>query len=471
MTPTLHTIRDCLEGAVPAVIATCDPQGVPNVSYVSEVHYVDASHVALSYQFFSKTRQNVLCNPQATVLVIHPHSGGQYRLVLRYLRTEQSGPLFESMKAKLAGIASHTGMSGVFALRGSDVYHVERIEEACGPTLPVPARETNLLAQLRLGATRLAAAGDLNALVDELLATLREKLAITHGMVLLRDAATGKLFTVASFGYRQSGVGAEIAPGQGVIGVAAQEGTPIRLSHATSEFGYGRAVRRSATGQGLALGSEQEIPFPGLPESRSQLAVPVKGIAGLIGVLFVESTEDGRFGYDDEDALIAGARDTGLIRPAAANTPLLRERQHLLRGRIPDQGRGGRHTLEARPCLRRRRPQRTHEPRVAAGFLVAAPGAEREPRGPADTAAAAPAGALSGAADREDGSWPVQARRRTTTVAGRSRRRRPGECRAGPGRTTEPELSTNQGPACADLCSTCGTKSKKGVSTFPPGAT
>jgi adenylate cyclase len=312
MTPTLHTIRDCLEGAVPAVIATCDPQGVPNVSYVSEVHYVDASHVALSYQFFSKTRQNVLCNPRATVLVIHPHSGAQYRLVLRYLRTEQSGPLFESMKAKLAGIASHTGMSGVFALRGSDVYHVERIDEACGPTLPVPARETNLLAQLRLGVARLAAAGDLNALVDELLATLREKLAITHGMVLLRDAATGKLFTVASFGYRQSGVGAEIAPGQGVIGVAAQEGTPIRLSHATSEFGYGRAVRRSATGQGLALGPEQEIPFPGLPESRSQLAVPVKGIAGLIGVLFVESTEDGRFGYDDEDALMLLASLAGM---------------------------------------------------------------------------------------------------------------------------------------------------------------
>jgi hypothetical protein len=31
-----------------------------------------------------------------------------YRLLIRYLRTEISGPLFERMKAKLAGIASHT---------------------------------------------------------------------------------------------------------------------------------------------------------------------------------------------------------------------------------------------------------------------------------------------------------------------------------------------------------------------------
>ena len=69
---TLHSIRACLEGAVPAVVATCAGDGTPNVSYVSEVHYVDPGHVALSYQFFSKTRQNVLENPRATVLVITP---------------------------------------------------------------------------------------------------------------------------------------------------------------------------------------------------------------------------------------------------------------------------------------------------------------------------------------------------------------------------------------------------------------
>lgn len=41
MVPTLHSIRPALEGAVPAVIATCARDGTPNVSYISEVHYVD----------------------------------------------------------------------------------------------------------------------------------------------------------------------------------------------------------------------------------------------------------------------------------------------------------------------------------------------------------------------------------------------------------------------------------------------
>ena len=37
----------------------------------------------------------------------------QFRLQLEYEETRTSGPLFETMKAKLAGIASHSGMEGV----------------------------------------------------------------------------------------------------------------------------------------------------------------------------------------------------------------------------------------------------------------------------------------------------------------------------------------------------------------------
>src|SRR3954468_9972319 len=118
MAPRLSDIRPCLEGAIPAVVATCSGDGMPNVAYISQVYYADERHVALSFQFFNKTRQNILANPHATVLLIHPHTAGYFRLHLRYLRTETEGPLFEGMKAQLAGIASHTGMQGVFHLLG-----------------------------------------------------------------------------------------------------------------------------------------------------------------------------------------------------------------------------------------------------------------------------------------------------------------------------------------------------------------
>ena len=69
---SLHAIRPCLEGAIPAIAATCDPDGTPNVAYISQVVYVDEAHVALSFQFFNKTRQNILRNPHAAVLVLDP---------------------------------------------------------------------------------------------------------------------------------------------------------------------------------------------------------------------------------------------------------------------------------------------------------------------------------------------------------------------------------------------------------------
>src|SRR5690606_26092550 len=104
---SLNLIRPCLEGVIPGVVATCVADGIPNVSYVSQVHYVDAHQVALSFQFFNKTRQNMLQNPQLTAFMIDPVTTARYRLALLYLRTETDGPLFQNMKAKLAGIASH----------------------------------------------------------------------------------------------------------------------------------------------------------------------------------------------------------------------------------------------------------------------------------------------------------------------------------------------------------------------------
>jgi adenylate cyclase len=321
MAVSLQTLRPCFEGAVPAVIATCARDGTPNVSYISEVHYVDAQHVALSYQFFSKTRQNVLENPRATVVVIHPYSGAQYRLAVRYLRTEESGPLFECMKAKLAGIASHAGMTGVFRLRGSDVYRVESVSQVYGTPLdPPPAPEVDVTT-LRACMSRLSAAGDLASLLDALLDVLADPIGIEHAMVLMHDPSGERLYTVASRGYEQSGVGAEVLPGAGIIGAAAQARIPIRISHATSEFGYGRAMREDARRRGLTARLEDEIPFPGLPGSQSQIAVPILAGERLLGVLFAESEATGRFGYDEEDGFMVLASHVGAVAALLEDEP------------------------------------------------------------------------------------------------------------------------------------------------------
>jgi len=301
MALSVDMIRDCLDGAVPAVLATCASDGTPNVTCVSQVHFVDGAHVALSFQFFNKTRENLLANPRATVMVAHPETAARYRMALQYLRTEAEGPLFESMKARLAGIASHAGMSGIFRLLGSDLYRVIEIERVPGTELPVSAPRRNLLPALRTCSERLSQCTDLAGVLEELLASLAGAFDITHAMVLMLDARGECLRTAASRGYDASGLGAEILLGQGMIGIAAQQRTPIRITHASPEYAGGCAGT-----------PETMIPFPGLPDAGSRLALPVIGGGLLLGVLYVESAEAMRFGYDDEDALVAVAAQLGM---------------------------------------------------------------------------------------------------------------------------------------------------------------
>jgi hypothetical protein len=301
----LENLRPCFEGEVPTSIATCDPDGVPNVTLVSQVHYVDRQHVALTFQFFNKTRENILANPQATALIIHPVTGARFRLALLYRRTETEGPLFESMKAKLAGIASQVGMGGVFRLQGSDVYQVLDIEQLPGAEIAPVRIERNRLAALRQVTQRISACTDLAGLLEQTLEGLESAFDIRHAMILFADAAGRTLYTVATRGYAQSGIGSEFPVGRGIIGVAAEVRAPIRILYMASEYAYSQAIRDFMAEAGMGDRLETEIPFPGLPNPHSQLAVPMVATGRLQGVLHVESPEARRFSYDDEDALVA----------------------------------------------------------------------------------------------------------------------------------------------------------------------
>jgi adenylate cyclase len=160
-------------------------------------------------------------------------------------------------------------------------------------------------------------------------------------MLLLLDAGgrrPPRLFMVASRGYDASGLGSEIPLGHGVIGVAAAQRTPIRISHFTAEYAYGRAIREEIRASGLGEQLESEIPLPGLASPRSQLAVPIVVTDQVVGVLYAESAEDRRFSFEHEDLLVglaaqlgasiallrlsAESHDTAPAEPAPASQPL-----------------------------------------------------------------------------------------------------------------------------------------------------
>ncbi len=316
----LDQIRAALEGAIPATMATCAPDGEPNVAFLSQVHYVDGEHVALSYQFFNKTRRNILANPQGQLSVIDPYTGRLYRMRLRYLRTESEGALFERMKAHLEGIASHTGMAGVFRLLGSDIYRVEELEVLPGNTVVPAAPALQPLAALRRMCEKVAASSDFGALVDAALDTLVADLQVRHALFLVMDEHGRRLYTVGSRGYARSGIGSEIALGEGVIGVCAQARTPIRISWLTQAYRYSRTMREVVRLEGSQADLSIEIPYPGLADPHSQLGVPLLHGGRVLGVLLVESEQDLHFTYDHEDALVAFAHLVAATMRALGDT-------------------------------------------------------------------------------------------------------------------------------------------------------
>lgn len=299
---TLSDLPQCFQGVTPSLIATVDGQGVPNITYVSQVYYLDERHVALSCQFFNKTRRNLDENPRACVEMLDPLTLQAYRIRLKFLRSEKQGPLFDTMSARIDAIASATGMTGIFRLIAADVFEVQSLEKVEGFLItgrPEVESEAVTLAGhrsevrgLQWVSQRINRARDLEALLHAALEALEEYFTFRHTSVLLYDEPCGKLVTLASRGYGESGIGAEVRLGDGVIGTAARDRQVLRFSSLDADLAYGRAIRREAASEHDC----KDIPLPGLPDAKSVLAIPLTIGDRLVGVLSAEDRDPMRFG-------------------------------------------------------------------------------------------------------------------------------------------------------------------------------
>lgn len=118
-----------LQGALPSALATVDESGVPNLSYISQVFYVDNNYVALSNQFFNKSMRNIKSTGIATVNIVRPDTLKSWYLELKHKESKTDGELFEKMKMQLAAIATLSGMEDVFKLHASEVFEVVKVDK------------------------------------------------------------------------------------------------------------------------------------------------------------------------------------------------------------------------------------------------------------------------------------------------------------------------------------------------------
>jgi len=294
----LADLSRCFAGVLPSCVVTSDANGIPNVTYVSQVYFVDDRHVALSCQFFNKTRRNLDENPNASVEVLDPLTLQAWRLRIRFLRSEKSGPLFDSMALRIHAIASHTGMAGVFRLIAADVFDVESVEKVDGflseaaadPCETVSAEGVRSEVRgLQYVSQQVSRAADLESLLDAVLEALDSYFGFAHTMILLYDETTRRLTTMTSRGYGRSGVGAEVPLGEGFIGTVARERRLLRISGLDAALRYSRTMKREAGA------STPEVPLSGLPDAQSALAIPLVAGDRLLGVIAADDRDPLRF--------------------------------------------------------------------------------------------------------------------------------------------------------------------------------
>jgi predicted pyridoxine 5'-phosphate oxidase superfamily flavin-nucleotide-binding protein len=121
-------MKSSMMGLIPTCVSTANDQGEPNVTFISQVWYIDDEHLAVSCQFFNKTTRNVRVNPHASVMTTCPNSYAVWRVNAMYMESQTEGALYDEMSDQLAVIASMAGMEDVFRLLSADVYKVNSVE-------------------------------------------------------------------------------------------------------------------------------------------------------------------------------------------------------------------------------------------------------------------------------------------------------------------------------------------------------
>ena len=317
----LEAVRDCLRAGLPAPLATCAPDGTPQISFISRVRYLDGERVATSRQSFNSGLAHLGAHPLSQVLVIRPGTGEEFRLDLRYLHAVTEGEEFDAMRAALDAVATDPA----HRLRGVDVHHVVRCTPVSrGSLASAVADAADPLAALERFARRLEAATGMAEVQRQALDALDDVFGFRFAVLFAPDPATGRLVATVASGEAGAVLGAEADPAAGLIGIAASRRRVVST---------GNLVRVWAIAGAAADHDVSGIPMSGLPGPRSAGAVPLVVGRDLLGVLYLESGEPYAFGGRVEALLrIVGAHTAAAFAARGAPAAVAR------RGAAPSDG-------------------------------------------------------------------------------------------------------------------------------------
>ena len=140
---------------------------------------------------------------------------------------------------------------------------------------------------------------NLDAIAKTMLISMEEYFGFKHSMILLLDSSESVLKVIATHGYKEEGIGAEVKIGVGVIGMVAKKKKLMRMANLGAQKQYMQAIK-----QQIQPSEETAVvdvtSLPGLKNAESQVAIPMLMEDELIGVFSVESDQVNIFDKSDE---------------------------------------------------------------------------------------------------------------------------------------------------------------------------
>ena len=140
---------------------------------------------------------------------------------------------------------------------------------------------------------------NLDAIAKTMLISMEEYFGFKHSMILLLDSSESALKVIATHGYQEEGIGAQVKIGVGVIGMVAKKKKLMRMANLGAQKQYMQAIKQQIQPSEDTVVTD-EISLPGLKNAESQVAIPMLMEDELIGVFSVESDQVNIFDKSDE---------------------------------------------------------------------------------------------------------------------------------------------------------------------------
>ncbi len=117
-------MQPALMGVIPATIITCSKDGIPNITNIARVWYVDTSHVAIANNMLKKSIRNLHENRFAFIRTMDPSSFQTWEMEAEYIGPCLEGGIFEEMKTQYEVLSMMMNSAMPIRVHSAEIFRV-----------------------------------------------------------------------------------------------------------------------------------------------------------------------------------------------------------------------------------------------------------------------------------------------------------------------------------------------------------